>query len=535
MVRRLNMPHFRLPSHMKKLFLSTLLMTLLFAFPLWATELKIYTINVSKGASTLIVSDNGVTNRTMLIDSGINGAPVVSCLQSLGITNLDYTILTHAHDDHYGGFNEITNAGINLGSCYSYTSGTYNGVYFQQIGVYENPSRSGTDMFDLGGGVITRCVVSNGSITGGAYKSVSEENSKSVGILLTYNGFDFIVAGDLGGDSTYGNVETPLANAIYTNNIDVLSVNHHGSAGSSNAYYCYKLKPEVALISVGTSSNSNWNFPTQDCLDHLNDASNTYPDWAGVQHIYVTEHGNGAAPGTAPNMTYENSNIVVSYSGGATYTVTGTTSGTVTYAVDEAGSPTATPTSSPTPTRTPTRTRTPAPSATPTRTPTSLPTDIPAPSPTATPSAVFTPPPPPTPTPLPDTSPTPTLPAPEPIAPTPTPPLVTIELNQESALPGGALSVSAVIKPIDRLADAYLVFQSPRGALYFCSAHGVSADPKAYAYDVRLPQGWSGKVLDMRIPESASPGVYTCYGALFPLGQTPRLDGRATGASLSVK
>ena len=118
------MPQFRPAAPGEKIALSTLFITLLCAFPLWATELKIYTVNVVKGASTLIVSvsDDGRINGTMLIDSGINGIPVAACLKALEITELDYTILTHGDNDHYGGFDEIMAAGIALGSCYSYTS-----------------------------------------------------------------------------------------------------------------------------------------------------------------------------------------------------------------------------------------------------------------------------------------------------------------------------------------------------------------------------------------------------------------------------
>ena len=118
-------------------------------------------------------------------------------------------------------------------------------------------------------------------------------------MLVTYGGFDFLVSGDLGGDagSACGDQETALADAVCGYDIDALNVNQHGSASATSAYYCSMLQPEVALISVGP--DHGYGDPKQEALDHLNDADDTYPDWEGVDHIYVTERGWGGIPGSA--------------------------------------------------------------------------------------------------------------------------------------------------------------------------------------------------------------------------------------------
>jgi len=553
------MPHFRPSSHMKKLFLSTLLMTLAFiaifpSAPPYSQVLEIHCINVGQGASELVLGPN---NTAILIDGGSTSAgstvkSYLNTIPALGDHVIDYVIASHDDGDHYGGLTYILAHGYSATTIYN--CGGDNSGFGRGVAIPVGSS------LDLGNGANILCVVANGHLINGSTFSNSESNNQSIGLLITYGGFHYLTAGDM---ESAG--EGPLGNALRTypsgspllgaEGIDVLHVNHHGSRYSTTANYLNKLKPEVGVINVGANS---YGHPHKDAIDRLlarttltscacscTGCSSTCNDATGVTVPPVAAIYQTAAGGTGDcRVSAEGTtagNIIITYDGNsANYYVNDTT-----FPVDEGATlaptltptrtPTTTKTSTPTPTRTPTRTRTPAPAATPTRTPTSLPTDIPSPSPTATPSAVFTPPPPPTSTSLPDTSPTPTLPAPEPIAPTPTPLLVTIELNRENALPGGALSVSAVIQPIDRLADAYIVFKSPRGAFYFCSARGISADPKAYVYDVHFPQGWSGKVFDMRIPESASPGVYTCYGALFPPGQPPQLDGSAIGASLSVK
>jgi len=335
-------------------------------------SLTIYTFNVNWGDSTLFVFDDGENKKSMLVDAGGNGAPVRDCLNSLGISSLDYTVLTHGHDDHYGGFNEIVNGGHGLGTCFSYTDGDWNGVSFQRIGVWDNSSYAGTDTFDLGGGVIARSVIANGYIVGGGHVGTSDENTVSVGILVTWNEFDFLVSGDL-----YAAQEIPLSRALRSRgyNIDALNVNHHGSDTSTCLEYCLNLLPDIALIQVGPSSRSSWDFPNQGPIDNLNAS--------GVEHIYVTSPYCDCMdnpPYRAPDMTYEWSDIVLRYDGGSTYTVSGATSGTVSYAVDGPPPPTPTPTKTPPPTPT----RTPKPTKTPTRTPTA--TRTPTPTHTITPT-----------------------------------------------------------------------------------------------------------------------------------------------------
>src|SRR3954463_2107629 len=72
---------------------------------------KIYFIDIGQGASTLIVSPTG---KTLLVDGGPTGqgnAKVVPLLNTLGISTVDFTVLTHYHIDHDDGLLEVINAG----------------------------------------------------------------------------------------------------------------------------------------------------------------------------------------------------------------------------------------------------------------------------------------------------------------------------------------------------------------------------------------------------------------------------------------
>ena len=89
---------------------------LVFAAPAWAgPALKIVSIDTEGGAATLFVTPEG---RSLLIDTGWpkgfgempspDGSTqaadrIVAAAKKLGVTKLDYVIITHYHDDHSGG------------------------------------------------------------------------------------------------------------------------------------------------------------------------------------------------------------------------------------------------------------------------------------------------------------------------------------------------------------------------------------------------------------------------------------------------
>ena len=100
--------------------LLAFLLLLLFCIPVSSAqetpkELKMYFfdqnmhVNSSTihGDSTLICFPNG---KTMLVDAGTASFSItlVKKLQELGVTHLDYFVATHLHQDHVGGFKNLT-------------------------------------------------------------------------------------------------------------------------------------------------------------------------------------------------------------------------------------------------------------------------------------------------------------------------------------------------------------------------------------------------------------------------------------------
>jgi len=315
------------------------------ALPVWSQNLEIHTINVGWGCSVLVKGPNGTT---VLLDGGDTGMGtnrVVPYLQSIGIQTtdgLDYIIAGHQHCDHIGGLDEVINAGydVHIANYYNGSTTTSSCVTGWNNAAATTTAGSPVSLpvgtvINLGSGATMTCVVRNGSIIGGGSVSVTDENDRSIGLLITYGGFDYIWSSDLGGGSdactgrstSQKNIETSVIQAISpgganplisSGGIDVLHVNHHGSESSTNPTYFSTAKPEVALISVGDGQSSNFYLPRVKTVDNvlLGSGCITAPQALVLQ----SEDGNPSGADTSFSG-FSVGDIVVTTDGQQTYTV----------------------------------------------------------------------------------------------------------------------------------------------------------------------------------------------------------------------
>ena len=272
---------------------------LLFPLTVAAQQLEIHYINVSWGGAVLVKGPNGTT---VLMEAGNTGkgtAYVVPYLQSIGIlpaNGLDYTIAGHQHCDHIGGLDEVVQAGYNVHVKNYYNGSSYasscvdgwNAAAATTIAGAPVAAPVGTQIL-LGNGAKLTIIARNGSIIGGGSVSVSDENDRSIAVLIQYGGFDYIWASDLGGGnideactgrftSSQRDVETSVIQAISlggaspmisSGGIDVLHCNHHGSESSTNKNWMNLSQPAVALISTGSGQSSGWDLPRIDVVEHV--------------------------------------------------------------------------------------------------------------------------------------------------------------------------------------------------------------------------------------------------------------------------
>lgn len=223
-------------------------------------------IDVGQGDCTLFISGD----ETMLIDCGEEkySDTVIRDLQSYGVTELDYVVVTHAHSDHMGGMADILNT-----------------VPTQTI-IFSEPSEksSGTKTYgefltaadECGADIIIAepdYTFSFGNaecrILAPFEVSEKEENDNSVVMYITAGATSFLMTGD---------AEKAVEKDIIANYPDlratIIKVGHHGSKTSSHKDFISMLGCETAVISVG--EDNRYNHPSDETLVTLTDNNIEY-------------------------------------------------------------------------------------------------------------------------------------------------------------------------------------------------------------------------------------------------------------------
>jgi beta-lactamase superfamily II metal-dependent hydrolase len=215
--------------------------------------LKIINIDVEVGDATLIIcpAENGERD-VILIDTGENDSDRINkelinngfVLSSQPISRF---YITHYDTDHCGdAVNIIPLAKI----IYDHGNNNIKSDYKKAV------SKPGVDrrlmkldyQETFSGGVNVECVAVNQGtdFDPDVQPSKDNDNQNSIGLIISYDNFDFFIAGDLEENS-----EKFLAKGI--KNCDVYHVSHHGSSTTSSALeFVTKLDPEVSIASNGT-------------------------------------------------------------------------------------------------------------------------------------------------------------------------------------------------------------------------------------------------------------------------------------------
>lgn len=332
----------------KRAFLWVVL--LLLPISVSAQQLEIHYINVSWGGSVFVKGPDGTT---VLLEAGNTGrgtGRVVPYLQSIGImpgNGLDYTFAGHQHCDHIGGLDEVINAGYNVRIKNYYNGSSTTSTCVTGWNSAAATTTAGTPVsvpvgtvIQLGNGAKLTVVARNGSIIGGGSVSVSDENDRSIAVLIQYGGFDYLWASDMGGGnidetctgrftSSQTDVESSVVQAISpggafpiisAGGIDVLNVNHHGSESSTNKNWMNLSQPAVAVISTGAGQSTGWDLPRIDVVEHVLLAQATACITAPPALVLQTEEG--APTGSLTSFAgYSVGNIKITTDGISTFTV----------------------------------------------------------------------------------------------------------------------------------------------------------------------------------------------------------------------
>lgn len=220
-----------------------------------AQRLKICHIDVDQADATLFIAPNG---STLLVDAGENGKgrAIKKILDLEGINRIDYFVNTHYHKDHYGGVDELVDAGIVVGVAYdrgdkdSLSPAKLNEATFKD---YQRAVGNEAVMLTRGMQIplddsMSVTCISHGGVVLAETNPITgnDENDMSVSLLITYGAFRYFVGGDI---EHY--TEKKIAERDLVLDLDVYHANHHGSSTSSTVEFMQDIIPTVVVISNG--------------------------------------------------------------------------------------------------------------------------------------------------------------------------------------------------------------------------------------------------------------------------------------------
>ncbi len=247
--------------------------------------LQLHFMDVGQGDGAILIAPDG---ETVLFDNGVWGSCTkpLTYLTSLGVTKIDYQIISHYHRDHYGctaavlGKFPLQQFSLDRGG--SYHDKTAFDSYTGAVGAKRRTATEGQTITLNSGGtpVIIRIVALNGNGV-----ETDNENDESVVSLVSFGNFRAELGGDLSGygENGYADIETSVAPKV--GQVDVYKVHHHGSAHSTNTAWLQTITPRIGIVSSGTGNT--YSHPTQECIERLHDA--------GIR-LFWTETGNGVPP-----------------------------------------------------------------------------------------------------------------------------------------------------------------------------------------------------------------------------------------------
>ncbi|OYZ24308.1 MAG: hypothetical protein B7Y39_01245 [Bdellovibrio sp. 28-41-41] len=291
----------------------------------WKTKLVIHHIDVGQGDSTFFRTPNGTT---MLVDGGKpnRGSDIIATIKKCyGLTELDYVVLTHFDQDHYGGLYsvlktfKIQKAVYDPGdSVLSDKKLGSSGLIAYQALANDTKKRKvpllTDDAIVAGDETLFQVLAAGGKVRGLKIPTgtPSNDNSMSIAIRLQYGTFDYFIAGDLtGGGNNTPDVESPVANIV--GNVDILRANHHGSNTSSNSYFLKTLQPEQIIVSVG---NNGYGHPNAQVIER-------FFKLPSLKNIFQTNAGDRAAAAEFLGKIRDMKGDIILVAGKDSYTING--------------------------------------------------------------------------------------------------------------------------------------------------------------------------------------------------------------------
>jgi beta-lactamase superfamily II metal-dependent hydrolase len=243
-----------------------------------AKSLEVYFIDVEGGQATLVVPPGG---ESMLIDTGWAGfnhrdaERIAAAAKAAGVKKIDYLLITHYHADHVGGVAQLAEK-LPIRNFVDHGDQTETGkqaeILYNSYKAYRDKGNhivvKPGDTIPLKGldvKVLTAAGEEIAKPLPGAGKpnpecgsfekhaDATDENPKSVGVLMTFGSFRMIDMADLTWNKEYDLVcpENKIGP------VDLYVVSHHGMNMSGSPQWVHALAPKVAIMDNGAKKGGS--------------------------------------------------------------------------------------------------------------------------------------------------------------------------------------------------------------------------------------------------------------------------------------
>ena len=228
-------------------------------------EVYVHFIDVGQGSSTLIQQGE----KGILVDSGLSeyGDTVSDFIKSCGVTELEYVVATHPHDDHIGSITQVMDD-FNVGE-----------IIMPELEEFNTPTTKVYERF------IDYIIDNNIEVNAATFGDVYEMEDVKLQILgpveqvKDLNDMS-VICKVYAGNNTFmllGDAEKEELSSVYEYNYkygldlksDVILMGHHGSSTSIYKPFLDAVDANTAVISCG--KNNSYNHPHREALDYCED------------------------------------------------------------------------------------------------------------------------------------------------------------------------------------------------------------------------------------------------------------------------
>ncbi|MDO4742489.1 MAG: ComEC/Rec2 family competence protein [bacterium] len=225
--------------------------------------------------------------RTMLIDTGNSddGDNISQHLRRLGINTIDFLVLTHPHEDHIGGADDIIedfNIGKIIMPKISKNDIPQSDVYEELLEtIYDENYRITTA---VAGSNISESEQYSITCLSPCSDNYGSLNNYSVVLMIQCFDTKFLFTGDAESE-----IEKELLNKKSDIDADILKVAHHGSNLSTTENFLKRVTPEYSVISCG--AHNRYGHPGNKTISRLTEYNSEIfrTDMDGSIRVVCTE------------------------------------------------------------------------------------------------------------------------------------------------------------------------------------------------------------------------------------------------------